>query len=120
MNWKYYGDSNGDLLVVDTNTEQLIWRGYLEGRQVKKVSQLPGTAGCIVLVVRQVRSKPDPNLWRYSYDKGIIWRAVLPRSGADSYVDFKLEDGDLYANSWSCYRVKIDLDTGQIISRVFT
>lgn len=119
MKWLYYGDSNGDLLVVDATSEQLVWRGYPEGRPVKKVSQLPDLTGCIVLVEWGGVSKHDPTLWRYSHDEGVVWQAELPQSGPDSYLDFQLENGELYAGSWSGYRAKIDLDSGRIIGRAF-
>ncbi len=44
----------------------------------------------------------------------------LPQSGSDCYVSFALEAGGLRANSWSCYLVAIDINTGQIQSRTFT
>ena len=119
MKWLSYGPSNGYLLVFDATTEQLVWRGYPEGRPVKKVSQLTNLTGCIVLVEWEGVSKHDQNLWRYSHDEGVIWRAELPQSGPDSYMDFELERGELYAGSWSCFKVKIDLESGRIIGSTF-
>jgi hypothetical protein len=120
MNYGYFSDSNGDLLVVDTSTQQLVWRGYLEGRKVEKTAQLPEEGECIVLMERRLSGRSDPNLWRYAHDKGVVWRAELPESGPDSYVNFELEGHELHAGSWSGYRVKVDLADGRIISRTFT
>ena len=120
MELMYSCDGNGDLLIVDAANEQLIWRGWPEGRRVEKVGRLSDLSDCIILVEWESGGKNVPNLWRYSYDRGIVWRAQLPQSGSDVYVDFRLDNGDLYANSWSGYRVKISPITGQIISKTFT
>jgi hypothetical protein len=50
-----------------------------------------------------------------------VWVADLPdATGNDAYVAVKFEGGRLVAHSWSCYRVEIDIETGKILSKIFT
>ena len=52
-------------------------------------------------------------------DGEVRWEAETSGS-QDAYVSFSVRDGTIQANSWSCYRVDIDVDSGKIVSRVFT
>ena len=64
--------------------------------------------------------KPFYNLARYTSNAVLVWTAELPESGTDSYVDAELKDGKLSANSWSCWFVEININTGKIIKSKFT
>lgn len=61
-----------------------------------------------------------PNLIRITGDDAIIWRAKLP-SMPYVFVDFNLDDADgIEASSFSGYVVKIDMSTGEELSRAWT
>jgi len=52
----------------------------------------------------------------------LVWEAEPPEPGAgDSWVAIEwAPDDGLIANSWSCWRVRIDPATGQAIDKEFT
>ena len=123
MRYSYFksGDSLG---VASAETGQLLWLDLPEGYAVRAVAAIPDTDDRLVLLESDTgkasRQNHFENLWRYSHEKGVIWRAELPQSGANYYVAFELQTGGLWANSWSCFRVAIDLETGTIRSKTFT
>jgi hypothetical protein len=112
-----------NLIIMDKSTGEVIWQGQPFGCPVEKIMPLLGPQGCIVLLDHYEFSQSEyrhlSNLIFYNPDGKIIWTAQLPQT-KDSFVDFDLEDNMLYANSWSGFRVQIDLETGRILNRRFT
>ncbi len=54
-------------------------------------------------------------------DGSVIWSALPPDSEPqDAWVAVRVEGSRVIANSWSCYLVILDLDTGEEIKRTFT
>jgi hypothetical protein len=49
----------------------------------------------------------------------VIWTAVPPEP-QDAWTVVRLEGLRVIANSWSCYLVEFDLETGGEIARTFT
>ena len=123
MKYAYFKSSDS-LGVTSAATGERLWLDLPEGYAVRAVAAIPDTDDCLVLLESDTgkasRQNHFENLWRYSHEKGVIWRAELPQSGADYYVAFELQTGGLWANSWSCFRVAIDLETGTIRSKTFT
>ena len=64
-------------------------------------------------------SRPRPPLQRLRAGGSVAW-AVLPPEGQDSWVSASVVDGTVTANSWSCWHVMIDLESGQETERTFT
>jgi hypothetical protein len=62
---------------------------------------------------------PGSPLQRLRVDGTVAW-AVLPPDSQDSWVSVSVEGETVTANSWSCWRVTIDLESGQEIGRAFT
>jgi hypothetical protein len=61
------------------------------------------------------------NLFRLTYQGDIVWIAELPGViGKDMYVNVKLVDDRLEANTWSGMWVRIDLSNGSILESSFT
>ncbi len=63
------------------------------------------------------------NIIAYEINRHIktIWTAELPTSsGPDCYWDLEADDDNLSAFSYSCFRCKLDIKTGKIISKSFT
>ena len=123
MRYSYFKSSDS-LGVTSAATGERLWLDLPEGYAVRAVAAIPETDDCLVLLKGDTDKASQPghfeNLWRYSYETGVIWRAELPQSGSDCYVSFALEAVGLRANSWSCYLVAIDIETGRIQSRTFT
>ena len=62
------------------------------------------------------------NLVRVEPDGRISWRGELPSgSGTDSFVDFDVDqDGDISAQTWSGYRVRLAGRDGRLLESIFT
>lgn len=53
-------------------------------------------------------------------DGSVRWTAVPPEGERDAWTAVRLEGPYVIANSWSCYLVQLDLETGGEIGRTFT
>lgn len=92
-------------------------------RRIIKSITLPGEADTIVLweaTPNHLNARNDHNLVRMNARGGIVWAAQLPQVGSDSFVSVQMDNGKLLANSWSCFQVTLDIDTGRILTSVFT
>src|SRR5574341_1168038 len=111
------------LFIKDESTGEIVWQGRPYGCSVEKIMPMPGRPGCIVLLDHREFSRSEirylGNLINVGPDGKTIWSVPLFRSH-DSFVDFDWEGNMLFANTWSCFRVQIDLETGKILSRIFT
>ena len=92
--------------------------GAFEGREIDRAWDVPGSHDRILLLKPLGRGH-DENLIRVSDAGSLVWRAQLPETN-DSWVACRFEDGVLFANSWSCYLVRLDANSGRLISKTFT
>lgn len=115
-----YLHRNQMLRIENAVTEQFVWEGMPGGYSVQKVAEIPNSNACIVLFDPGIGSSSFMNLWRYSYEDGVVWMAQLPSSAGDAYIDFELDDNRLFANSWTGFRAEIDLGSGEILNVRFT
>lgn len=61
------------------------------------------------------------SITRRGSDGSDRWTAFPPEGGRqDAWTTVRLEGPRVIANSWSCYLVHLDLDTGHEIVRTFT
>jgi hypothetical protein len=61
------------------------------------------------------------SITRRRSDGSDSWTAIPPEGARqDAWTTVRLEGTRLIANSWSCYAVQIDLETGGEIARTFT
>lgn len=67
------------------------------------------------------------NLLRCHSDGSLVWQAEFPEirigwsEGMDDvYVAVELKNDRLWANSWSCYLVEIEADTGKVLQSFWT
>jgi hypothetical protein len=51
---------------------------------------------------------------------GELWQAELGEPSGGHYVAFETDGDRILANSWDCYLVELDRDTGKILSKTFT
>ena len=113
-----YALVNGDVVIADDDGA-LRWRGKPLGCSVKAVSPIDDTDAVVLLDYMCRRTKFE-NLIRLHADGTVAWQASLP-SGTinDSFVSFRWVDERLIANTWSGYRVQIDVNDGHIASSDF-
>jgi len=67
--------------------------------------------------------KDYSNLYCLNNCVDIDWFLPFPDDGPeefDYYVGFSVEKDRIFANSWSCFRVEIDVEKGTIVNTVFT
>ena len=108
-------------LILTNDDEDIIWKGKPDNRNVKKAIFIHDREFIIVMfALCNEYQYYDNNIICFDINMNIIWRADLPTTEPDVYVNMVYNNSSLYANSWSCYRVKIDLNDGHILSRVFT
>lgn len=54
-------------------------------------------------------------------DGAAAWTALPPRGGPqDAWTAVRVDGKEVVANSWSCFEVRLNLDTGREIARQFT
>jgi len=74
---------------------------------------------CVILLDPDAsKEQTFDNLLRVGRDGNVVWKAELPQDH-DAYVSFHRTPEGLVANSWSGYRVRLDLATGKIIEKQF-
>ena len=81
---------------------------------------IDGESQCVILLDWMASKEPTfENLLCVDRDGRVIWKAELPQSH-DFYSTFELSADGLHAFSFSCFRVKLDTKTGQILESQFT
>jgi hypothetical protein len=61
------------------------------------------------------------SITRRRRDGAATWTALPPRDDMDdAWTAVRVDGKEVVANSWSCFEVRLDLDTGQEIARQFT
>lgn len=107
-------------LTIYAANGDILYRGKPEGYSVEKAN-ITETGTVVLLKYSEKKYGSFENLLLLTQDGTVLWRAELPTSSStDAYVDFELRNSRLFANSWSCYRVEIDMRTGRILNREFT
>jgi hypothetical protein len=108
------------LLVFRRDDGSISWSDY-EGQKVQVALPLTGGTRCVILLDRfpPIRPKAFKNLFCIERDGTVVWTAGLYQTH-DSFVDAELREEGLIAYTWSCFRVTMNPETGQVISEVFT
>ncbi len=60
------------------------------------------------------------NVLRCGSNGSIVWMAELPEKSGDAYTNIEWHEQNLRAFSWSGFSVILDVETGKILSSVFT
>ena len=70
----------------------------------------------------QYENEERSNLYCINQNIEIEWFAQIGKNedGIDSYVGFSAKGNRVYANTWNCFRIELDINTGFIVSSVFT
>jgi len=112
---------NGNLVIINSLDNSVIWQGKPNNSIVKQIVELPEMEMCIVLLDPDQRKGTFRNLIAMDTNGYILWKAELPDPlGGDVYLDVSLQDDFLVAHSWSGFKVIIDTKSGRILSKKFT
>ena len=92
-----------------------------EGRRIEYQIALPNRDRILLLAFVYGGPKTQQNLIKVDGSGLVLWRADPPDASAgDSWVSIDdTGDGNLMANSWSGWRVRIDPETGLVTSKQF-
>jgi len=61
------------------------------------------------------------SITRRGADGSVRWTAIPPEgTRQDAWMAVRLEGARVIADSWSCYLVELDLETGSEVARTFT
>jgi outer membrane protein assembly factor BamB len=107
-------------LIIYSASGAVIYQGKPDGHLVE--SACAALNGNVLVFLRFGEKKRGAfnNLILLRPDGTVIWRAELPNSSSgDAYVEFQFSNGKLFANSWSGYRVEIDVSSGKLLTREF-
>jgi hypothetical protein len=78
----------------------------------------PGSDDTAVLI--EFSPGDDPaNLSRVRLDGSTVWCADPPQPQNDFWTEAGIDGDTVSAFSWSCYRVRLDLETGAELTRTF-
>jgi hypothetical protein len=115
---------SGELWVADG--ARVTWHGEPDGKPVHSVVALPGTDDAVVVLDFEAGPRSGsgsirgwPNLVRVRADGSVVWRASA-LDAQDSWVSVQWSSGTLTANTWSCFVVTLDPETGAKMSQVFS
>ncbi len=111
-----YSLTDGELIVINRVSGERCWRGTFDGGVVERLIEVE--EDCVV-VIGSPKVFKDRNLLRVREDGMLVWRAESPPS-FEGYVSAAFVNGSLFANSWSGYRLQLDVSSGKIVSREFT
>jgi hypothetical protein len=121
-----YSTHDGELVVTDPDSGQVLWQGLIQAMPISKIAPVPGAADAIVLLDYD---KQPPggfpeygwNIVRVSPEGRLVWQARTPKEhGHDFWWDFKLQGRQLTAWSFSSFEVVINLETGARARRRWT
>ncbi|WP_256749310.1 hypothetical protein [Mesorhizobium sp. Mes31] len=91
----------------------------MSGQVIDRVD-LADEAGSIMLYDYMAKDMKDGrNLMRVDADGNILWKA-LPPTTQDCFTGMNWDGETLTANTWSCYRVTVDLQNGDVTVLFFT
>jgi len=89
----------------------------LPNYDVEKILPIPENTDLIVLLSHKISFR---NILRCHPNGKIVWLAELPTDSNDVYTHIDWNGNSLTANSWSCFYVTLDINTGKILSSAFT
>jgi hypothetical protein len=113
--------TTGEVEVLGQDGSRL-WSGKPLGYSATIVLPIRGTEDCIVLLDPDAHLTGQfQNLLRLSAGGSVVWQADLPvGQHNDAYVAVEWSGGRLVANTWSAYRVDLDVNNGRILRSTFT
>jgi len=93
----------------------------MSGQVIDRVD-LADQAGSIVLYDWMAEEVKDGrNLMRIDVEGNILWKASPPTNNMqDCFTRIRWDGRALSANTWSCYRVAVDPDSGEVTVLEFT
>lgn len=122
MTSEVYFTVRDGVLRISRDDPPTEWEGLPDGRSVLDLRLTADAEAAVVLLDVPSGWGQVQNLVRVEPDGRISWRGELPSgNGTDSFVDFDLDqDGDISAQTWSGYRVRLAGQDGRLLESVFT
>ncbi len=119
MKMTFY-EKNGTLYIKNLSTDSVEWSGKPKGYRVQNVIELMDSDCSIVLLDPSQESRTFQNIICIDFKGSIAWEADLPGSNAgDVYLRVLYLDNCIIAYSWSGFKVELDSQSGDIVSREF-
>jgi hypothetical protein len=82
---------------------------------------LPGSSDVLELAPTIDGLGYTASITRRRRDGSAAWTALPPRGDPqDAWTAVRVDGQQVVADSWSCFEVRLDLDTGKEINRQFT
>jgi hypothetical protein len=82
---------------------------------------IPGSQDVLELVPTSDGLGYIASVIRSRQDRSAPWTALPPRNDMDdAWTAVRIDGQQVVANSWSCFEVRLDLNTGLEITRTFT
>lgn len=83
--------------------------------------QLPGSDATLELAPTTDGLGYTASIIQRRRDGSAAWTALPPgRNVQDAWTAVRVNGKEVVANSWACFQVRLDLDTGREIDRQFT
>lgn len=109
------------VLTISTSGGSDVWEGMPDGMPVHDLREAPDGRSAFVLLDPPAGAGRVRNLVRITSAAEIVWRGELPETDpTDVFVSLATDaEGAVLASTWSGYRVRLDPDTGRLLSQVF-
>jgi len=107
-------------------------QGYVNGikkthkplsTEFREIEILPDGKILVIEYYYKFKYQNFSNLYCLNRNIEIEWFLPFPDNGPDDfdyYVGFSSFGDNIFANSWSCFRVEVDTKNGRILSEEFT
>jgi hypothetical protein len=113
MNKTEYSIEKGQLIILELLTGRTMRCDF--DVAVSEVLPIPEDDCLVLLDPDAMKKLTFENLLKVRRDGSVEWKAALPQSH-DTFVSMEACGDRIEANTWSGYRVEIDLSSGQIKS----
>jgi hypothetical protein len=115
-----YSSPKHSIVVLRQADGSLLWSGRYYGMDIKAAVPTDDGKRCILLLDPDARQRSVfENLLCIDQEGSVIWTAKLP-DRPDCFVAIDPREEGIWANSWSCFRVLIDKNSGAELERIFT
>ncbi len=125
-----YSIDNGELVVIDTARDLILWRGKPKGIDVISSIEIPSSSDCIVLLDSDKAMKEsERNLLRIGPNGHMRWQVGDPPPkyqsygidrGEDIYMRIMRVDGPyVLADSFLGFLDYIDMESGKVCKSIF-
>ena len=84
------------------------------------VVAVAGSGDKIVVADLEDRAVKHAHLSRKSPEGNLVWTVPPPGGSGDSFLSAHVDGSEVVASSWAGYKVRVALDTGEVLDSTFT